>query len=135
QDRKIAFARARDAICSDRYRATILDIAAWLNSGAWVTKGGTIVPALRERPIINFAADELERRWRKIAKKKKKFDQLDARQRHKLRISAKKAPLLNGVFRYAILRWKADRKTPRYVQGAQATTDHPWRSERFCDPQ
>jgi len=90
QDRKMAFARARDAICSDRYRAIILDIAAWLNSGAWMTKGGAIVPALCGRPIINFAADELERRWRKIAEKKKKFDQLDARQRHKLRISAKK---------------------------------------------
>src|SRR5262249_8741893 len=47
--RKAAFARARDAVHSDRYRKTILDVAAWLNIGAWATKGGKIGPALREQ--------------------------------------------------------------------------------------
>ena len=88
--RKAAFARARDAVRSDRYRTIILDVAAWLNTGPWVTKRGKIAPALRERPILDFASDELHRRWRKICKKKKKFGQFDARQRHKLRIGAKK---------------------------------------------
>lgn len=88
--RQTAFAQARNAVRSDRYRTTILDVAAWLNTGAWVTERGKIVSALRECPILDFATDELNRRWRKISQKKKKFDRFDARKRHKLRINAKK---------------------------------------------
>ncbi len=57
--------------------------------------------ARREGPAVNFAADELDRRWRKIAKKSKKFDQLNAHERHKLRIRAKK--LRYGVEFFASL--------------------------------
>ena len=108
--RKAAFARARDAVRSDRYRASILDVAAWLNAGAWVTTGGKIAPALRERPIVDFATDELHRRWRKIAKKKKKFDQFDTRQRHKLRINAKKLRYYTEFFATLFPRGKSTKR-------------------------
>ena len=52
-----------------------------------------------EVPIQTFAADQLGRRWRKVRKKGKALAQLDARNRHKLRIQVKEAPLRGGVLR------------------------------------
>ncbi len=85
-----AFMRAGTAVRSDRYRALILHIAEWLHNGAWINQPDKTARACRERRAVKFAAEELNRRWRKIAKKSNKFDRLDAHERHKLRIAAKK---------------------------------------------
>lgn len=46
--------------------------------------------ALRERPAVEFAAEILDKRSKKISKKVDDIDGIDPRQRHKLRIAVKK---------------------------------------------
>ena len=41
-------------------------------------------------PVIDYAAEQLTRRWRKVRKKGRAISRLDARSRHKLRIQTKK---------------------------------------------
>ena len=50
------------------------------------------------RPIERFAADIFERRTKKAVKKAKKLRELDARQRHKLRIAVKKLRYAGDFF-------------------------------------
>ena len=55
-------------------------------------------PHARERPIRRFAADELEQRRRKIARRGRRLRELDPHARHKLRIEAKKLRYAADVF-------------------------------------
>src|SRR5262249_11925869 len=89
-----AFERAVDALGSDRYRDLLIELAAWIEAGAWSESGGQAPRAPHERPIEIHAGEQLARWRKKIVKKAKAFDQLDAGQCHKLRIAVKK-------FRYA----------------------------------
>jgi triphosphatase len=89
-----AFARAADAVRSDRYRRLLIELAAWIEAGEWSRGDHEAARANQERSIEQYATDELARRRKKIVKKAKVFDRLDNAQRHKLRIAVKK-------FRYA----------------------------------
>ena len=91
--RSEAFDRAAKAVRSERYRQSLLELAAWIEAGPCRPANGTS-GGDHERPIERYAADELARRRKKIMKKVKAFASLDAAKRHKLRIAAKK-------FRYA----------------------------------
>jgi triphosphatase len=88
-----AFERAVDAIGSGRYRDLLIELAAWIE-GAWSHADDQAARAPHERPIEIHAGEQLARWRKKIVKKAKAFDQLDAGERHKLRIAVKK-------FRYA----------------------------------
>jgi inorganic triphosphatase YgiF len=90
QRRRAAFVRAKAAVESERYRKLGLDTALWLAGGTWFTSADPLIAARRGIPIANLAAGELSRRARKILKRAKKLDTLDARRRHKLRIAIKK---------------------------------------------
>jgi inorganic triphosphatase YgiF len=85
-----AFARAADAIRSDRYRRLLIELAAWIEAGEWSRAQDEAARANQERPIEQHAAEQLARRRKKIVKKAKVFDRLDDAQRHKLRIGIKK---------------------------------------------
>jgi triphosphatase len=85
-----AYARAREAVTSERFRTLTLDVAAWIESGAWTKPDDDLVRARGDRPVETAAADELDRRWRKLRKKGRALDKLDAESRHKLRIQGKK---------------------------------------------
>ena len=87
---KAARERVQNAIASARFRALTLEVAAWLETGDWLNPKDDLVRSRGEVPIEAFAADQLERRWRKVRKKGKALAQLDARNRHKLRIRVKK---------------------------------------------
>ena len=89
-----AFGRAADVIRSDRYRDLLIELAAWIEAGAWSHVGDQAACARHEWPIEIHAAEQLSRWRKKIVKKAKAFDRLDAAQYHKLRIAVKK-------FRYA----------------------------------
>ena len=88
-----AFRRVQDAIRSDRYRHLLIETAGWIEAGDWC-RAGNDSPRERTRTIEDYAAEQLARRRKKIVKKSKRFDRLDATERHKLRIQIKK-------FRYA----------------------------------
>jgi triphosphatase len=89
-----AFERPVDAVASDRYRDLLIELAAWIEAGAWGNADDEAARAPHERPIEIHAGKQLARWRKKIVKKAEAFDQLDATQRHKLRIAVKK-------FRYA----------------------------------
>jgi triphosphatase len=90
EKRKAALVRAQSAVTSARYRALTLEIAAWLETGAWTNPRDDLVRDRGDIPIEVSAAEQLGRRWKKIRKKAKAITRLDARSRHKLRIQTKK---------------------------------------------
>jgi triphosphatase len=120
--RNEAFARAVAAIRSDRYRQLLLDLAAWVEIRDWGLAEDEAARSMRERRIEDYAAEQLGKRRKKILKNIRKFEQLDAAQRHKLRIAMKK-------FRYAVesvasvfaskkakRRWRALQETVKQIQ-------------------
>ena len=88
--RKTAYARAAGSVRSDRFRNALLDIAEWIEVGAWgsreIAASGLIAP---------YAAKELARLRKQIKKRGADLRQRSVHQRHRLRIRAKR-------LRYAI---------------------------------
>jgi triphosphatase len=82
--------RAQAAVNSNRYRAMGLNTALWLANGGWSRSIEPLTVARRERPAVEFAAEILAKRSRKILKKVKRIEALDGDRRHKLRIGVKK---------------------------------------------
>ena len=88
--RRAAFARAKAAVDSDRYRQLVLECAFWLAGGHWFTSRDPLIAARRDILVADFVAAELTRRTAKITKRSKKLEALGTRRRHKLRIAIKK---------------------------------------------
>jgi CHAD domain-containing protein len=82
--RRQAFARARAAINSSRYRLLLIDVLEWLETETTSRVGAP------QKSIEDFAGDVLHRRLKKICKDGKHLDRLSPGERHKLRIKAKK---------------------------------------------
>ena len=87
--RRNEFTRASDAVADRRFREVVLRAALWLLDGAWSQAKGNAA-GRRSKSITALAADILDRRARKIIKKTKRLQELDALHRHKLRIAVKK---------------------------------------------
>ena len=102
QKRSRAFGRARSAIASPRFRIFLVDLVAWIETGAWLASNDPLLQAEAKRPIAGFAREELSRRRKKILKRGRKLRELDPPRRHKLRIEVKKiryaAEFFGGVF-------------------------------------
>ncbi len=88
--REAALIRAQDAVQSARFRALTLEVAAWLEVGQWRTPADDLVRDRGDLPIEVSAVEQLTRRWRKVRKRGNALAQLNAGERHKLRIQAKK---------------------------------------------
>jgi triphosphatase len=84
--RHAAFDKAKAAVASPRYRLLLLDTLQWIESGDWARRSRRS----GQQPIERCAADILGSRTKKAMKKAKKLRELDARQRHKLRVAVKK---------------------------------------------
>jgi len=84
-----AYDRVAQAIHSERHAAEMLRLSHWFEARAW-RKGPAEAAALLAAPIGDIAPRLLDRRWRNLRKRSKGFRRLTARQRHKLRIAAKK---------------------------------------------
>ncbi len=84
-----AYDRVAQAINSERHAAEMLRLSHWFEARAWC-KGSAEAGALLAAPIGDLAPRLLDRRWRNLRKRGKGFRRLTARQRHKLRIAAKK---------------------------------------------
>ena len=88
--RDAALERSQKAVTSDRFRALILDVMAWLETGTWRRPQDDLVRSRGDMPIEASAAEQLQRRWRKVRKKGKALAELDKEHRHRLRIQVKK---------------------------------------------
>jgi len=116
QRRVRAFAQARAAVESPRFRALVLDTAAWIETGDWTRNPDDIACTLRERPIVAAAADQLRSRRKKIVKRGKRLETLNPRRRHKLRIHAKKLRYAAEFFVGAFPRKKSMRRQKEFVE-------------------
>ncbi|HLH92934.1 MAG TPA: CHAD domain-containing protein [Xanthobacteraceae bacterium] len=121
--RKGAFARAAKAVVSARYRALVLDTLAWIESGEWTTSDDELIKAQRRRKALAFAREELARRLKKVSKRAKRLAELDARQRHKLRIGIKKLRYAGDFFAGLFSGRKAQKRLRRFLRGLKGLQD------------
>lgn len=88
--RKEAYRRATSAVRSDRFRAAVLDLVAWVETGDWGSAGGEHRKATRALAVAEHAKAELSKLRKRIKRKGSDIRQLSVMQRHKLRIRAKR---------------------------------------------
>ena len=93
--RRQAHNQAKRSIKSTRFAHAMLEAAEWIEFGAWTNTDDPLLRLRREGLIRAYAAVELGRRREKIRKQGKNLRDISEKQRHKLRIRAKK-------LRYAI---------------------------------
>jgi CHAD domain-containing protein len=84
REREDAYRAVAAGLSGSRLPCLILDIVAWAETGAWRAA------ALAQGPILPFAVDRLDRRWKRVRREAKAFDTLGPEQRHRLRIDIKK---------------------------------------------
>jgi inorganic triphosphatase YgiF len=85
-----AYDRALKALDSPRFLTLTLDLAAWLDSGAWRDPDAPLYEAGAGAPIDRFAQAGLERLRRQIKRRGQELERLSPELRHKLRIRAKR---------------------------------------------
>jgi triphosphatase len=104
--RRATYERVEQAILSERHAAGMLRLSHWFEARAW-REGYARRSALLAAPIGELAPRLLDRRWRELRKLSKRFGRMTARERHKLRIAAKKLrytiELLGSLFDHAQL--------------------------------
>ena len=140
-----AFARARAAIESTRFRDLVLDVAGWIEAGEWTRSTDDFARLLREQPIVPAAAAELRQRWKKVLKAGAQLGELDPQRRHKMRIQAKKLRHASEFFGGAFPGKKATRRRKGFVAGLEKLQDalgdlndiavHEGLSEQIVDAQ
>lgn len=117
--RDIAANSAKDAIESARYRRLVLAVLEWIEDGKWLKQ---VRPGGDDRTIKEFAARLFDRRTGKARKKARRAGELNARQRHKLRIAIKKLRyslyFFESVFGHGH-RAKALSRYKKYLQALQ----------------
>jgi inorganic triphosphatase YgiF len=118
--RVAALARAREAIASERYRLLKIEIAAWLETGDWLAPQDDLVRDRGGLPIETFAAEQLSLRSGKLRKGAKSFAELDARQRHKLRIQAKKLRYATDFFGSLFSAKQAGKRRAKFLAALEA---------------
>jgi triphosphatase len=143
QRREEAFARACAAVESSRFRRLVLDAACWIEAGDWTRNPDDLTRLLRDQPIVDAAADELRRRWKKILKAGAQLGELDPQRRHKIRLQAKKLRYASEFFGGAFPGKKAMRRRSDFVAVLEKLQDalgdlndiavHAGLSERIVD--
>ncbi|WP_411287340.1 CHAD domain-containing protein [Phenylobacterium sp.] len=108
--RRRAARKVARAASSQRFRALLLETAAWVETGGWLEDPGLRKP--RQALATAFAAEALDRRLKKLGRRGRKLAETDDAARHEARIEAKK------------LRYAAEAFSSLYPQKA---------AERFID--
>ena len=121
--RKAALERAKNAITTARFRSLTLEVAAWLETGNWTKPEDDLVRSRGDMPIERFADEQLARRWRKVRKKGKALAQLDARDRHKLRIQVKKLRYAAEFFGELFQGKRASKRRRKFIAALEHLQD------------
>ena len=93
-----AYDRAQVAARSARFGVLMLETAAWVESGDWRQNADRKSAALRARSIAKLAPELLEDSLRKVLKRGRRIEKLDADSLHKLRLHAKRLRYATGFF-------------------------------------
>lgn len=87
--RRAALDHAKQAIMSQRYTESMLRLLLWFVARGWRDQQISEHAVVLLAPIADVAPDLIERHHRKARKRSKKFEELTAIQRHRLRIALK----------------------------------------------
>jgi len=100
--RRVAHDRAREAIASARYTASLMRLARWFEARAWRDQPVSEKSARLVEPLSDVAPALLRRLFRKARRRAKRFPELAPPQRHKLRIALKHlryaTEFLDGIY-------------------------------------
>jgi CHAD domain-containing protein len=118
--RASAFEDAKLAVQSRRYRTLLLDALQWIEAGSWGTHKRSEIGHCR---IKTLAEDILARRAKKVVGMAERFEQLDAAQRHKLRIAVKKLRYSADFFVSLFPSSKAKQRYASFVDGLKKLQD------------
>ncbi len=105
-----AYACATRAVGSDRFRKLLLDLAAWIEIGAWAGHGTALAAAPADGPATEHAAKHLSKLRRTIKKKGRHLREVSSTERHKLRIRAKRLRYATEFFATTFPGKKSDKR-------------------------
>lgn len=77
-------------LSAPRFMRAILRTAAWIETGRWLKRDRRDVRKMRQRPVLDYAPEELARRWKPIRKRLKRIASMRPGDRHTLRLRIKK---------------------------------------------
>lgn len=97
-ERERARAAARETLADDRFTRLLLDIRAWMAGQAWRKQPVSEAASQLFRPITELAAPLLSSRFKKVRKLGRRFAELTAADRHRLRIAVKKMRYATDFF-------------------------------------
>jgi len=123
KERKQAYRVACDAVTSARYRELALNTAEWIEAGRWLDQQDDLLRNRANMPVETFAAEELQRRWRKFRKKAKNLAELNAQDRHKCRIQGKKLRYAAEFFAEAFPTKRAQKRLSKFTSALKKMQD------------
>jgi inorganic triphosphatase YgiF len=117
--------RAHDAViatlASPAWRSLVLDIAAWIETGAWRSQENGSV---RDAPAEEFAADILDKARRRIRKRGRHLERIDPEARHRVRIEGKKLRYGAEFFASLYTDGKRHKRHKAFVSALSDLQDH-----------
>jgi CHAD domain-containing protein len=96
--REAAYARAAGSVRSDRFRTALFDLAEWVEIGPWAPADNAERQALAARPVAEHARAELRRLRKWVRKKGADLRTISVKERHRLRIRAKRLRYASEFF-------------------------------------
>ena len=117
--RATAYARAKDAVGSDRLRRALLDLTAWIEIGAWADGDNARPGSLAGSPITEHATKQLSRLRRRVRKDGASLRDLTVRERHKLRIRAKRLRYATEFFAATFAGKKSEKRREKSLSALQ----------------
>ena len=105
-----AYTRAKDAVGSDRFRGALLDLTAWIETGAWADYDNARSGPAPSDPIAAHGAKQLSRLRRRVKKSGANLCDLTVDERHELRISAKRLRYATEFFATTFPGRKSDKR-------------------------
>jgi CHAD domain-containing protein len=88
--RHVVFDDAKQAILSERYTESTLRLLRWFEVRGWREQPVSENAALLLAPIANIAPEVIDRCYRRVRKRSKRFAEQTPTRRHRLRIALKK---------------------------------------------
>ena len=128
--RKEAYRQAATAVRSDRFRAAVLDLVAWVETGDWRSAGGEHRKANRARAVAEHAKAELSKLRKRIKRKGSDIRHLSVMQRHRLRIRAKRLRYATEFFAGTFPGEASARRRQEFARCAQGCAGCSRRAQR-----
>lgn len=111
---------ARDALnkalLGERMRKLLLDLAHWLDHGAWRTAKETDI----DHPVLQQARKLLTRQFKKLRKLSRRLAKAGPEERHGIRIAAKKLRYMSEFFDSLVTGRKRRRRFKKYTRALEA---------------